>query len=59
MEPVFKSKPIYKRKPQHKEICENQSKTPDPIQLLFKDIKVIFDEILTEINTRIESAEFT
>ena len=55
--PVLKSKRISRKKRQHGEVCEDESRTLKPTQIFSKDIKEVFDKILTEIGTRLESAK--
>ncbi|KAL4702816.1 hypothetical protein ACJJTC_003974 [Scirpophaga incertulas] len=57
IEPVLQNKRISKKKRQHDEFCEDESRTLDPNGLFSKDIKVVFDRSLTEIETRAESAK--
>nr|XP_022903845.1 zinc finger MYM-type protein 1-like [Onthophagus taurus] len=57
IEPILKSKRIPIKKRQHDEKCGDESRTLNATQLVSKEIKIIFDKILTEINTRLESAK--
>ncbi|KAL3281169.1 hypothetical protein HHI36_004387 [Cryptolaemus montrouzieri] len=57
MEPVLQNKQISKKKRQHVKFFENESRTLDQNGLISEDIKVVFDKILTEIETRVEGAK--
>ncbi|XP_071053576.1 zinc finger MYM-type protein 1-like [Onthophagus taurus] len=57
IERILKSKRIPIKKRQHDEKCGDESRTLNATQLVSKEIKIIFDKILTEINTRLESAK--
>ncbi|KAL3280854.1 hypothetical protein HHI36_004083 [Cryptolaemus montrouzieri] len=57
IEPVLQNKRISKKKREHDEFCENESRPLDLYGLFSKDLKAVFDKILTEIKTRVESAK--
>ena len=46
---------IPKRKKQFDELCEDESRTLQPVQLFSKAIKIVFDRIISEIKMRVDS----
>lgn len=47
---------IPKRKKQFDELCEDESRTLQPVQLFSKAIKIVFDRIISEIKMGVDSA---
>lgn len=56
VEPILKNKRILKRKRQFNELCQDKSQILQPVQIFSKAIKIAFDQILSEIKTRVNRA---
>ncbi|KFM60383.1 hypothetical protein X975_12705, partial [Stegodyphus mimosarum] len=56
VEPILTNKRILKCKRQFDELCEDKSRTLHPVQLFSNAIKIVFDRIVAEIKTTVNSA---
>ena len=57
IDPVLANKRIPKRKNQPGEFCEDELRTLQPVQLLSKAVKIVFDRVLLEIKARVDGAK--
>lgn len=56
VEPILQNKRIPKRKKHFDEICEDESRTLQSVQLFSKEIMMVFDRIISEIKKRFDCA---